>query len=124
MAELSSGEPSKWRWNSLRIGVVTGARRCRNFGGRNFLKESNVRYIYTPCVFGTSNPSAVISTSIPSLTKSGIIPGSPNVLHSYNNMGSQRGRVAGREHEVAEGGYGLTSNEIFELIYKTTLSLR
>jgi hypothetical protein len=41
MAELSSGEPSKWRWNSLRIGVVTGARRCRDFGGRNFLKEPN-----------------------------------------------------------------------------------
>ena len=39
-------------------------------------------------------------------------------------MGSERGSVAGREHEAAKGGYGLTSDDILEPTYKTALSLR
>ena len=34
------------------------------------------------------------------------------------HMGGKRGRVTGREHEAAKGGYGLTGNDILEPAYE------
>ena len=40
------------------------------------------------------------------------------------HMGGKRGGVAGREHEAAKGGYGLTGNDILKTTSESTLSVR